>query len=172
MVTGAAASIVYGEPRLTYDLDLIIEMSDQQVDQLIHAFPDDKFYCPPVEILRMEAKRPLRGHFNVIHHATGFKTDFYLMGTDELHVWAMAGRKRVEIEGLPIWIAPPEYVILRKLEYYREGRLEKHLRDIAGMMALATEEIDLKTLREKIEEYGLVKEWDEAQKLYLAFMER
>ena len=163
MVTGAAASIVYGEPRLTHDIDLVIEMREEDAQKIVHAFPADQFYCPPIEILEHEAKRPLRGHFNVIHHVTGFKSDFYLTGKDELHRWAMVGRNRVQLEGLSIWVAPPEYVILRKLEYYREGRSQKHLRDIAGMMALSREQIDMKTLQEKIEAYGLEREWEEAQ---------
>ncbi|MFC1822572.1 hypothetical protein ACFL9T_07680 [Thermodesulfobacteriota bacterium] len=165
MVTGAAASIVYGEPRLTHDIDLVIGMKKEDAQQIAHVFPADQFYCPPIEILEEEANRLLRGHFNVIHHATGFKADFYLKGKDELHRWAMAGRRRVELEGLSIWVAPPEYVILRKLEYYREGRSEKHIRDIAGIMALSPEQIDMKTLQEKIEEYGLGREWEVVQRL-------
>jgi hypothetical protein len=164
MLTGAAASIIYGEPRLTHDVDLVVEMSQQEVVQIVRFFPSDEFYCPPVEVLESEAKRPLRGHFYIIHHASGFKADFYLMGKDELHRWAMAGRKRIEMDGWSIWVAPPEYVILRKLEYYREGRSEKHLRDIAGMLAISEESIDTESLRQRIEEYGLGREWDAVQK--------
>ncbi len=32
-------------------------------------------------------------------------------------------------------VAPPEYVIVRKLEFFREGGSEKHLRDVRGMLA-------------------------------------
>ena len=165
MVTGAAAAIVYGQPRLTHDIDLVVEMSAADARKISGAFPDDQFYCPPGEILEEEARRALRGHFNVIHHQSGFKADFYLKGRDELHRWAMEERRRIEFEGLSIWVAPPEYVIVRKLEYYREGRSEKHLRDIAGMLALSSELLNMRALQEKIEEYGLGKEWEEAQKI-------
>ena len=37
---------------------------------------------------------------------------------------------------LTVSVAPPEYVILRKLEYYREGGSEKHVRDFRAMLAL------------------------------------
>jgi len=30
--------------------------------------------------------------------------------------------------------APPEYAIVRKLDYYREGHAEKHVRDIRAML--------------------------------------
>ena len=37
---------------------------------------------------------------------------------------------------LPVRVAPPEYVILRKLSFYQEGGSEKHVRDIRGVLAL------------------------------------
>ncbi len=56
-------------------------------------------------------------------------------------------------------LAPPEYVIVRKLEYYREGGSEKHLRDIRSMLAVSGEQIDRASLREWIERRGLQTEW-------------
>jgi len=118
MITGAVASIIYGEPRLTHDIDLILELDDAGVQKLVEVFPLEEFYCPPLEILKIEAKRPLRGHFNLIHHGTGFKADIYTMGEDRLHHWAMSRRKQFEIEGEMIWFAPPEYVILRYWNFF------------------------------------------------------
>ena len=66
MVNGAVASIIYGEPRLTHDIDLVLELSDEDAEELVEVFPLEEFYCPPIEILRLEIKRPQRGHFNLI----------------------------------------------------------------------------------------------------------
>jgi hypothetical protein len=66
--------------------------------------------------IRQEALQSLRGHFNIIHHETGFKADFYVTGKDELHHRALQNRRQIKMEGDTIWFAPPEYVILRKLE--------------------------------------------------------
>ena len=164
IVTGAVASIIYGEPRLTHDIDLVMELSIENSEKIAEAFPSEEFYCPPVEIIKLEVMRPLRGHFNIIHHETGFKADVYLLGEDELHHWAMSNRRELDIEGETIWFAPPEYVILRKLEYYREGKSEKHLRDIAGMIEISSDQIDFKELQNKIRVYALEKEWQMAQK--------
>jgi hypothetical protein len=49
-------------------------------------------------------------------------------------------------EGGALWLAPPEYVIVRKLEYYREGRAEKHVTDIRGMLEASDDLIDRRTL--------------------------
>jgi len=168
MVTGAVASILYGEPRLTHDIDLVVEMTKESVNEIAQAFPSDQFYCPPIEIIRLEITRPLRGHFKLIHHATGFKADVYLTGQDELHRWAMSKRKQIQLGSTSVWVAPPEYVILRKLEYYREGKSEKHLRDIAGMVELSSEQIDTQALENKVKDLSLEKEWKEAQRIVSA----
>jgi len=47
MITGAAASIIYGEPRLTNDLDLILDLKKGDVPGFVQAFPLEEFYCPP-----------------------------------------------------------------------------------------------------------------------------
>jgi hypothetical protein len=160
MVTGAAASIVYGEPRLTHDLDLVVEIKREDAEKMRVAFPPNHFYCPPIEVITIEAARPLRGHFNIIHTETGFKADIYVAGEDKLHQWAFERRMRISIAGETLWLAPAEYVILRKLEYYREGKSEKHLRDIAGMLEVSPGEIDFVLLEEKVKEYGLENEWE------------
>ncbi len=159
IVTGAVASIIYGEPRLTHDLDLVIELDMEDVDRFVDAFPLEKFYCPPPEIIQLEISRPQRGHFNLIHHDTGFKADIYPSGKDKLHQWALNKKKRVDFEGEVIWLAPVEYVILRKLQYYREGGSEKHLQDVYGILEISSDEIDLKMLKEKIRKMGLEEEW-------------
>ena len=165
MVTGAAAAIIYGEPRLTHDIDLVIELKREDARKFEKAFPQGEFYCPHEENIILEAKRPTRGHFNIIHNATGFRADCYLMGQDELHFWGMANRREFIVEGEPVWVAPPEYVILRKLEYYREGRSEKHLRDIVSMLALSSDQINLEELQDKIKIHNLEEEWSNAKKL-------
>lgn len=162
MVTGAVATILYGEPRLTHDLDLVLEMDAEDAQSFAEAFPLDTFYCPPVETIKVEALRRLRGHFNLVHHDTGFKADIYIKGEDKLHEWAMQRRMRFEIKGEVLWAAPIEYVILRKLEYFREGGSEKHLRDIAGILRASSELIDLPEINYWLERLGLTKDWQKA----------
>src|SRR3954471_17928415 len=71
MVTGSMAPVLYGEVRQTVDVDIVLALSAKDVLRLTQAFPDEEFYCPPEEVLRVEAARAQRGHFNLIHHAHG-----------------------------------------------------------------------------------------------------
>lgn len=161
VVTGSVAAMLYGEPRLTHDIDLVMLLDDASIRALVQAFPDEEFYCAPAEVIRLEARRPQRGHFNIIHHETGFKADIYVAGDDPLHRWALAKRRRVQLGDAMISVAPPEYVIVRKLEYYREGHSPKHLLDIRGMLRLQGDRIDRAELESKVLQLGLQKEWAE-----------
>ena len=163
MVTGSVASIVYGEPRMTHDIDLVIELSNEDIKGFTALFPLDMFYCPPTEVIKVELGRGIRGHFNLIHHETGFKADIYLRGQDPLHEWALNDRKKIDIDGVSIWVAPIEYVILRKLEYYKEGKSEKHLRDIRGIISISDDQIDFTELETRVKSAGLSQEWQIAQ---------
>lgn len=162
MVTGSIAGIVYGEPRMTHDIDLVVSLSSRDIDAFVAAFPLDEFYCPPADVLAIEVRRGQRGHCNLIHHATGFKADVYL-AYDELHRWALARRTTIDLDGLALQIAPIEYVIVRKLEYFAEGKSEKHLRDIRGMLATSGTLVDRAELAKMIEARGLRASWDAAQ---------
>jgi hypothetical protein len=160
--TGAIASIIYGEIRTTQDIDIIILLDAATVIALEHVFPEDEFYCPPRGVVEIERARDRRGHFNIIHFDSGYKADVYLSVADPLHGWALRNRRSVDIGETQLWLAPPEYVIVHKLEFFREGGSEKHLRDIRGM--LETTPIDRDFLGKEIAARGLHEAWGTVEK--------
>lgn len=125
MLTGSVAATMYGEPRVTHDVDVVLLLPRERIRAFAAAFPLETHYCPPEETLLQEVFRRQRGHFNLIAHDTGFKADVYLANADPLHRAGLQDRRRVEVDGVEVWIAPPEYVIVRKLEFFREGGLRK-----------------------------------------------
>lgn len=159
IVSGSIAAILYGEPRLTHDVDFVVYLRPDDIPRLLAVFPSPTFYVPPAEVIATEIARGHQGHFNVIHSDTGFKADFYPAGRDELHAWAFQRARRMEYRTESVIVAPPEYVIIRKLEYYREGSSEKHLRDIRAILTVSGEQIDRPALSEWIARRGLASEW-------------
>jgi hypothetical protein len=156
-VTGSVAASVYGEPRLTADVDVVLLLARQDIDALRSAFPESLYYVPPEETLRLQLARASRGMFNLIHHASQFKADIYLAARDPLHAWALQHRRRIRLGEGALWIAPPEYVILRKLEYLREGGQDKHVRDVRFMLAATA--IDSAFVEQSVARLGLQAEW-------------
>jgi hypothetical protein len=160
MVSGSIAAIYYGEPRMTNDVDIIVFLRREDGQRIAEAFDYDQFYCPPKEIIDAERAREQRGHFNLIHHETGFKADIYLTGRDELHSWGLSNAQSVEVDGDIVVFAPPEYVIIRKLQFYREGGSGKHLRDIHRMVLGLGEDWSQATLQNQIKDFRLEREWE------------
>lgn len=162
MVTGATAAIIYGQPRVTNDLDVVVALSEEARGALLRAFPEAEFYVPPESVIQLEQSRAQRGHFNLIHLDSGFKADVYLAGNDPLHAWALANRRRIPIgDGLEVSVAPPEYVVLRKLEYFREGRSTKHRTDIRAILEITG--VDKLLFEKWLGELGLCAVWNEVE---------
>jgi len=162
MATGATAAILYGQPRVTNDLDVVLALNDASRARLLDAFSESEFYVPPESVIRTEQARHQRGHFNLIHHETGYKADIYLVGSDPLHAWALPRRRRLRWnESLELMVAPPEYVVLRKLEFYREGHSAKHPLDIRSIQE--TTGLDETLMIPWLERLNLTTLWQEVK---------
>jgi len=165
MITGATAAIIYGQPRVTNDLDVVLSLNEENRARLLRIFPDAEFYVPPEAVIRAEQSRSQRGHFNLIHHESGYKADIYLAASEPLHMWAMPLRRRVSWGGgggLQIWVAPPEYVVLRKLQFFREGGSSKHPADIRAIVEVTG--VDGQLMAPWLVSLGLEAVWDEIRR--------
>jgi hypothetical protein len=157
MLVGSLASGVFGEPRLTQDIDILVELSPDQIQALCDAFPAPEFYVSVGAARQAVAQR---GQFNVIHPASGNKIDFMIARSDS---WGRSqiSRRRSEqiLPGRSGFVASPEDVILGKMWYYREGGSEKHLRDIAAIMQVSGQIIDLGYVARWAEQLELSDVW-------------
>ncbi len=158
LVSDSVAAILFGEPRVTHDIDLVAFLRPTDIAGLPTAFPAPEFYVPPPEVIGAEISRE-RGSFNIIDADSGLKADLYGVTRDEMDGWAFRNAKRYSIKATTINLAPAEYVIVRKLEYYREGGSEKHVRDIRSMLAVSADQIDKSQLYEWIQRHGLQEQW-------------
>ena len=166
-VTGGVATIAYGVPRLTNDVDLVVQLNRAAVPALLAAFASDDFAVPPVASVLEETARPRDGHFNVIHLPSAQQADFYLLGDDPLHAWALARSRRVVVGGRDVWLAPAEYVIVRKLLWYRMSGSERHLRDVRAILEHAGDLLDGAVLASLAAEQGVGAELDAARQVAL-----
>lgn len=159
IISGSVAAMLYGEPRVTNDIDFVIFLRLADVSRLPEAYPSPEFYLPPQNVISTEVTREEKGQFNVIHPGSGLKADFYTVRRDELDSWAFRNKRRYSFEKVAVHLAPPEYVILRKLEFYREAGSEKHLRDIRAMLAVSGDLINRAELDSWIGRRQLQAEW-------------
>ena len=159
MISGSVAAMLFGEPRLTLDIDLVVFLGEHDAPRLAIAYPPPEFYLPPPEVIAIERARERRGHFNVIHTTSGLKADVYPSNDNPLHDWAIARARTFPLVGESVTVAPPEYVIIRKLEYFREGGSEKHRRDVRSMLGVSGDRLDRPGMEEWLERMGLDDLW-------------
>ena len=165
MVSGGVAAILYGEPRLTQDIDVVVALRPLDASRFAEQFPLADFYCPPVEVIAQEAERDAFGHFNVLHLESGARADVYVAGDDSLAIEGLATRRVVQLVGLSVPIASPEQVILQKLRFRQRGASARHLRDVRGIIRVMGDSIDIAALERVADTYGLGHEWLEMQRL-------
>lgn len=158
-ISGSVAAMLYGEPRVTHDIDLVVFLRAADIAKLPQLFPAPEFYVPPAEVVAAEMGRQQHGCFNVIHADSSLKADFFTANRDEFHGWAFRNLKTYSARGMMVTLAPPEYVIVRKLEYFREGGAEKHLRDIRGILNISGTQINQTDLQEWIQRRRVESEW-------------
>ena len=163
MIAGGVASIVYGEPRLTQDLDVVVSLTPADADRFARQFGEPEFYCAPAEAIADEARRDAFGHFNVMHIESGARADVYLAGKDALARRGLAERRMVQLLGREVPVAPPEYVILHKLRFRQQGASDRHLRDIRAMLRVLGTTIDHVALERDAAALGLTAQWREME---------
>ena len=143
-VVGAYAATAFGEPRFTADIDVLVELNRDQIPALAAAFPlEEGFYAD-----REQMSHALDHHigFNILDANTGLKADIVpLAPGDPLGRLTLQNRVRIadEAAGGEIWLARPEEIIIGKLQAYAEGRSDKHLRDIRGILVVLKLQLDL-----------------------------
>lgn len=156
MVVGSVASMLYGEPRLTADMDVVVEIPLSSVPDFDKIFPSDRFYIPPIEIISQEVVN--RRQFNILELASGLKVDFIVRRGDSHSIAEFARRRLITfLPGFDAFVAAPEDIIIKKLIYFREGRSQKHLADIRGIITQT--KVDLAYLEYWVEELRLESFW-------------
>ncbi|HXU91284.1 MAG TPA: hypothetical protein VFQ62_20740 [Methylomirabilota bacterium] len=144
MIVGSHASIYYGEPRFTQDVDIVVELTPAALRGLLARFPESEFYVSEDAAREAVAQS---GQFNIIHGASGVKIDVFVGKDTEYDRLRFGRRQRLPlVPGRDAFFARPEDVILYKLLYFREGGSDRHLRDIAGMLAVSGSELDMEYL--------------------------
>ncbi|HSI35544.1 MAG: hypothetical protein ACAI43_16065 [Phycisphaerae bacterium] len=158
MVVGSYASGSYGEPRLTHDIDIVIDLRLELVDALVAAFPEPDFYAEREAALWALRNR---SQFNVLDTTSAQKIDFIVPKDDDFARSEFSRRQRREIvPGLPAYTARPEDVIIAKMRFYQEGASEKHLRDITSMLSVTGPSIDRAYIEGWAARQGLLDVWN------------
>lgn len=130
MLSGSVAMGYYAQPRMTRDIDIVVELGHAQADALVAALAPD-FYIDDQAV--HEAVRR-HGMFNAIHSTLIVKVDFIVRKASAYRRLEFERRRPVVIEGVALSLVAPEDLILSKLDWARESRSETQLRDVRNLL--------------------------------------
>lgn len=130
MISGSIATNYYTVPRMTRDIDIVIELKTPDVDKFCGLFQSD-FYINK-ETVKKEVLR--QGMFNLIHNQYVIKIDFIIRKTSEFQNVAFSRRKEFLIENNAMWFILAEDLILSKLHWAKDSHSEMQLKDVRNLL--------------------------------------
>ncbi len=157
MISGSIAANYYTVPRMTRDVDIVIELEQGDVDKFVGLFEKD-FYLNR-ETVTNEVSR--QGMFNLIHNRYVVKIDFIINKSSAYQQTAFSHRKQVLIEQSLMWFVSAEDLIISKLLWARDSHSEMQLKDVANLME-TVDDLDLEYIDNWIRELGLEQIYREA----------
>jgi hypothetical protein len=138
-IGGSIASVFYGEPRATNDIDVVTDLDEPKARQLA-ALLAGAFYAD--EDAMVDAVRR-RGSFNLIDGRTFIKFDVFIPGPGPLGRGQLDRRRMGAIfpGAEPLPVLGPEDTVLQKLQWYRltGGASDRQWRDVLAVLRLAGE---------------------------------
>ena len=123
MISGSIAVNYYSIPRMTRDIDIVIELKMSDIEKFIEIFEND-FYLNN-EVIKKETSK--KGMFNLIHRDYFVKVDFILRKESEFKITEFSRKRKISIKDNPMWIVSPEDLILAKLDWAKESYSEIQL---------------------------------------------
>jgi hypothetical protein len=130
MVTGSVAMSFYATPRMTRDIDIVIDIRETDIPRMVDLFTSD-FY---INRNMIESAIRHEDMFNIIHNEYVVKIDFVVRKSDEYRQVEFARRRKVRVDSTDIWIVSPEDLVLSKLWWAKDSHSERQLADVTNIM--------------------------------------
>ena len=157
MVAGSQAGTIHGPPRMTQDLDLVIDPTEEQFDRFLSLLGEE-WYAD--QSAAQQARRQ-RTQFNIIHLDSGWKADLIVRKDRPFSVEEFGRRQPGKMLDRMLTVVSPEDLILSKLEWNRITPSDRQLRDVVGVAKVRLATLDLAYLRRWAADLGVSEKLEE-----------
>jgi hypothetical protein len=161
MLTGSFASSHYGASRSTQDIDIVIEATPERLRALVETLAAENYYAEVDTAL--EALRN-RSMFNLLELSSGWKIDLIIRKARPFSVVEFHRRRRIQFDGIRLFIASAEDVMIAKMEWSKMAESSRQLDDVAAIMQVQGENLDWSYLKTWTVSLQLEKQWHEVCK--------
>ena len=131
MLTGSMAMNYYAQPRMTRDIDIVVELEDSDAQKIVSSFEPD--YFVPEDAL-LSALRD-RSMFNLLHLDSVVKVDFIVRKDTPYRQHEFARRVKIQLPGFSAWLVSREDLVLSKLAWARDSGSELQMRDVRNLLS-------------------------------------
>jgi hypothetical protein len=159
MVTGSLASAAHGRIRTTEDIDIVIAPTPAQLKAFVASFPSDQFYADDQDAF--ESFRHI-SQFNIIDFATTWKVDLIFRKDREFSRVEFTRREQRTINGMRVYLATAEDILIAKLEWAKMGESERQIEDAAGIIERQGENLDRAYVERWVRQLELGEQWRKA----------
>ncbi len=135
MITGSMAMAIYSTPRMTRDIDLVVEVTPTDVNKIVDIFSED---CYIDQDSVMQAVHT-HGMFNIIHNDWMVKADFIIRKNEDYRREEFERRQKINIDGIAISVVAAEDLILSKLVWGKRSQSDLQLHDVYQMISTVSE---------------------------------
>lgn len=155
MITGGMAVFVWGRPRFTADIDIVVELEPENVNNLEEALLtlSEASYVDKDTIKRALMRH---GEFNFIDGKTGVKVDFWVLNKNSFDKSRLKRRIGRKILNKNVYFISPEDLILSKLFWYEKSQSARHLEDIESILKIQ-KKLDLRYIRKWTKRQSTIK---------------
>lgn len=155
VVTGGIAVLIWGRPRFTADIDIVVELLEPKVGALIKVLRQMyKAGYIDEEMAKSAIRR--KGEFNFIDGVTGLKVDFFVAKKNEFSALQFKRKIAKKINKKSIYFISPEDLILSKLEWHKQGGSSRQLEDIESILKISGDQLDMKYLKNWAKRLGVL----------------
>lgn len=153
MLVGSYASTFHGEPRMTRDIDVVVDPNPESIRLLVDLVDRDRFYMGDAEDAFLN-----RSMFNLIEPKTGWKVDFVVRTDRPFSKAEFQRRFRAQVAGVEIFMATAEDTMLAKLEWGKSSGSDRQMDDVIAIAG--AQQVDVEYLSRWAHELGVTPELD------------
>lgn len=155
IITGGFAVLVWGRPRFTADIDIVVELKFENINILVKTL---SLLGKTNYIDKDAVKNALNhsGEFNFIHGDTGIKVDFWVLEKTPFELSRMKRRIAKSVLGKKVYFTSPEDLILSKLQWYQQSQSSRHLEDAESVFKISGKKLDMEYLKRWAEKLNVL----------------
>lgn len=157
MIAGSFASTFHSDPRMTRDIDIVIDPSATALAAFVQHFDSSRFYVSDAQ-----SALTRRDMFNIIDTETGWSADLIIRKERAFSERELQRRQAVTLSGVETYVASVEDTILAKLDWAKDSESTRQFEDVVAMIQAQRNRIDIQYLEFGADELGVSEALDRA----------